>query len=85
MAKAKSAAAAIIESVRANPTTRGPQMWHAFLSPENRAIMDDLAAKWSAGELAGMQLSDLHRAFKSATGVKVNYTSFCRTIKGERS
>lgn len=80
MAK-KSAAASIIEAAK-HATKRGTKRWDELLPLEQREIVDDLAAKWQAGELNGMQLSDLHRSFMAATGVRINYSSFCATIKG---
>ena len=82
MAKAKqSAAARIIEAAR-NATKRGTKRWDELLPPEQRKTVLDLAARWRAGELHGFQLTDLHRSFMEETGVRINYSSFCATLKG---
>lgn len=81
-AKSLSAASDIIESARALNTVRGPKPWPDLISPEHRAIVMDLADRWKSGKLRDVQISDLCRSFRSATGLKVSYSTFRRAVTG---
>lgn len=79
----KPSAVDIIATAKENATARGKRDWLKQLSPEHQHVMLEIKTRYAAGELNGVQYSDLHRSIKAAFGNIIGYTQFRRWLIGE--